>query len=196
VITYQAANIQKGMRLFCNSGCASMGYDLPAAIGAAIARGGKRVICLAGDGSIQMNIQELQTLAQTQLPVKIFVFNNNGYLSIRQTQDAFFKRFAGESPASGVSFPDMVNLAQAYQIQSYRYNTADEFEQNIDSILVQPGPALFDIVLDPTQPFEPRVTSKRLEDGRIVSTALDDMYPFLNDDELMENRLTSQTLQV
>jgi acetolactate synthase I/II/III large subunit len=196
VITYQAAFIQKGMRMFCNSGCASMGYDLPAALGAAIARGGKRVICLAGDGSIQMNVQELQTLSATGLPVKIFVFNNNGYLSIRQTQEAFFKRFAGESPASGVTFPDMLNLAQAYQIRAYRYTEAHELDCGINELLDQPGPALFDIMLDPSQPFEPRVTSKRLENGQIVSTALDDMYPFLSPDELMENRLTGQTLSV
>lgn len=196
VITYQAAFLRKGMRMFCNSGCASMGYDLPAAIGAAIARGGKRVICLAGDGSIQMNIQEMQTLAQYQLPVKIFVFNNNGYLSIRQTQETFFKRFAGESPASGVSFPDMVSLAQAYKISAQRYADANLFDNGIDDHLNQAGPALFDILLDPAQPFEPRVTSKRLEDGRIISTELDDMFPFLSNDELMSNRLTSQTLQV
>jgi acetolactate synthase-1/2/3 large subunit len=187
VVTYQAAFIQKGMRLFCNSGCAAMGYDLPAAIGAAIAKPGRRIICLAGDGSIQLNIQELQTVAQRQLPIKIFVLNNDGYLSIRQTQKAFFNRLAGESPASGVTFPDMVRLADAYNIPATRYDSAQEFQDTIAQFLAQPGPGVFDIMLDPEQGFEPKVSSRRLADGTIASTALEDMAPFLSPEELREN---------
>jgi acetolactate synthase I/II/III large subunit len=188
VVTFQVAFIKKGQRLFSNSGCASMGYDLPAAIGAAIARDGKRVICLAGDGSIQLNIQELQTIAHHQLPIKIFVLNNGGYLSIRQTQKNFFDRFVGESPNSGVSFPDIVKIGQGYGLRSLRIEKAD-FENEIDEILNMPGPVICEIMLDPEQQFEPKLSSKQLPSGKIVSSPLEDMYPFLDKEELLSNLL-------
>ena len=127
VMTFQAARLRAGQRLFSNSGSASMGYDLPAALGAAVALAERgegeaeasarpRVICLAGDGSLQMNVQELQTLATHRLPVKIFVIDNHGYLSIRSSQDNFFEGRIGESPESGVGLPDWVAVAEAYGI--------------------------------------------------------------------------------
>ncbi len=186
IVPYQAAFLKKGQRLFSNSGSASMGYDLPAAIGAAIAREGKRVICLAGDGSMQLNIQELQTIAHHQLPIKIFVLNNGGYLSIRLTQRNFFGNFIGESPHSGTSFPDVVKIAGAYGLPGYRIESAD-FVNTIDEILAQEGPILCDVILDPEQAFEPKTTSKQLPDGRMVSAPLEDMYPFLERQELLEN---------
>ena len=186
IVPYQAAFLKKGQRLFSNSGSASMGYDLPAAIGAAIAREGKRVICLAGDGSMQLNIQELQTIVHNQLPIKIFVLNNGGYLSIRITQKNFFGNFIGESPDSGTSFPDVVKIAGAYGLPAYRINSAD-FVNTIDEILAQEGPVLCDVVIDPEQTFEPKTSSKQLPDGRIVSAPLEDMYPFLERQELLEN---------
>ena len=135
VITNQVAHIKKGQRLWCNSGSASMGYDLPASIGASFAQGtDKRIICIAGDGSIQMNLQELQTIVYHQLPIKIFVLNNNGYLSCRITQTNFFKgNLVGEGPTSGVSFPDMVKLATAYGIPALRIEQAD-FDSQIDEV--------------------------------------------------------------
>lgn len=188
VVTFQVAHIKKGQRLYCNSGDASMGYDLPAAIGAAVARGGKRVICLAGDGSIQMNIQELQTVAHHQLPIKIFVLNNGGYLSIRSTQSNFFGRLVGEGPTSGVSFPDMVKLAQAYGLAATRISERD-FIPAIREVLSRPGPVVCEAMLDPEQQFEPKLSSKSLPDGRIVSPPLEDMYPFLDREELQSNLL-------
>ncbi|MFH0926488.1 MAG: thiamine pyrophosphate-binding protein [bacterium] len=186
VIPFQAAYIQKGQRLFCNSGDASMGYDLPAAVGAAIARQGKRIICLAGDGSIQLNIQELQVIVHHQLPIKIFIMNNGGYLSIRQTQLSFFGCLIGEGPNSGVSFPDMVKIAQAYGIPSWRIDQSD-FLSSIEKALNTAGPVLCEVMLDPEQPFEPKLSSKRLPDGRLVSAPLEDMYPFLEREELLSN---------
>lgn len=168
-----------------------MGHDLPAAIGAAFARGGKRVICLAGDGSIQFNIQELQTLVHYELPVKIFVLNNDGYLSIRTTQSTFFKNMVGESPASGVSFPDVVRVACAYKVPAMRIETSDQFGR-ITQILDSPGPALCEVMLDPVQEFEPRLKSRQLPNGTIVSPALEDMYPFLDPEELRANLLIKQ----
>ncbi len=186
IVPFQAMRLRKGQRLFSNSGSASMGYDLPAAIGAAFARPGKRVICLAGDGSIQMNIQELQTVVHHRLPVKIFVLNNSGYLSMRMTQSGFFRRLTGESAASGASFPDMVKVACAYGIPSIRIDRQSQLEQ-IDRALAADGPALIDVVLDRNQEFEPRSRARQLPDGRIVSPNLEDMYPFLDETELMDN---------
>lgn len=189
VITFQAANVKVGQRIFTNSGCASMGYDLPAAIGAAIAAGRTRqVVCIAGDGSIQMNIQELQTVVHHRLPLKIFVLDNAGYSSIRQTQQAFFQRFVGESPVSGVSFPDMVKLAGAYGIQS-RDIAGENFLEDIRAVLNAPCAQLAVVKLDPKQGFQPKTSSLRMPDGKIVSRPLEDMYPFLDRDEFAGNMI-------
>lgn len=188
VVPFQVGLIKKGQRMFCNSGCASMGYDLPASIGAAIARAGERVICLAGDGSIQLNIQELQTVIHHRLNIKIFVLNNGGYLSIRQTQQNFFGRLVGEGPSSGVSFPDMVKIAGAYGIPSCRIQ-GEGFGVAIENVLNQQGPVLADVMLDPAQAFEPKLSSKQLPDGRMMSSPLEDMYPFLGRDEFYANMI-------
>lgn len=191
IVPYQAARLRCGQRLISNSGSASMGYDLPAAIGAAIARGGKRVICLAGDGSLQFNIQELQTVAHHRLPVKIFVLDNGGYLSIRQTQSNFFGKLVGESPASGISFPDMAKVAAAYGLQAMHIENAAQFSR-IEELLEAPGPGLCQVRLDPAQEFEPRLKSRQLPDGTVVSPNLEDMYPFLSAEELEANLLVSE----
>jgi acetolactate synthase I/II/III large subunit len=192
VVAFQAAKIKKGQRLIANTGDASMGYDLPAAIGAAFARPGKRVICLAGDGSLQLNLQELQTLVQYQLPLKLFVLNNNGYVSIRLSQANMFKRLTGESAQSGVSFPDIVKIAQAYGLPVMRIGY-DQLESGIQSTLQRPGPMICDVLLDPDQPFEPRVSARQLPDGKIVSANLEDMSPFLDEQEFAENMLVPFT---
>ncbi len=188
IVTYQTARLKKGQRLISNSGSASMGHDLPAAVGAAVARGGKRVICLAGDGSIQLNIQELQTIAHHRLPVKLFVLNNQGYLSIRGTQDSFFQRRIGEGPGSGISFPDTLKLADAYGLPSMRIRP-ENCGAAIEEALAIDGPVVCEVMLDPEQRFEPRLASRRLDDGRMVSSPLEDMFPFLDRDELRENLL-------
>jgi acetolactate synthase-1/2/3 large subunit len=191
IVPFQAAHLKRGQRLFSNSGSASMGYDLPAAIGAYFgairARGAqRRVVCLAGDGSLQMNIQELQTVAHHRLPIKIFVLNNRGYLSIRSSQSNFFGRLVGEGPEDGVSFPDYVKVAAAYGIPSSRLEAKD-FPAGVENVLCAPGPHLCDVFLDEQQGFEPRMSSRQLEDGTIVSPSLEDMYPFLDREELARN---------
>jgi acetolactate synthase I/II/III large subunit len=186
IVPFQTMRLRKHQRLISNSGSASMGYDLPAAIGAAFARPGKRVVCIAGDGSVQMNIQELQTAVHHHLPVKIFVLNNSGYLSMRMTQSGFFGRLTGESAASGASLPDMVKVACAYGIPSIRIDRQSQLAQ-IDLALAADGPSLVDVVLDPNQEFEPRSRARQLPDGRIVSPNLEDMYPFLDEAELTDN---------
>jgi acetolactate synthase-1/2/3 large subunit len=188
IVPFQAGGLKANQRLISNSGSASMGHDLPAALGAAVARHGKRVICLAGDGSIQFNVQELQTIVHHRLPVKIFVLDNNGYLSIRQTQSNFFGNLVGESAASGVSFPDMMRLATAYGIPASHIETEQDFSR-IAEILDAPGPALCRVNLDPAQEFEPRLKSRQLPDGTLVSPNLEDMFPFLGAEELASNLL-------
>jgi acetolactate synthase-1/2/3 large subunit len=191
IVSFQVGKIKLGQRLFSNSGSASMGYDLPAAVGAAVAGNGREVICLAGDGSLQMNIQELQTVIHHQLPLKIFVLNNHGYLSIRNSQKGFFGETVGESPDSGVSFPDIVQLAKAYGFPTWRLDSAD-FVSGVCEVLSAQGPVVCEVMLDPTQGFEPRQSSKQLPDGRIVSAPLEDMFPFLDRDELRQNMLISE----
>ena len=165
-----------------------MGYDLPAAVGAAFARPESRVICLAGDGSIMMNVQELQTIAHHRLNVKVLVLNNGGYLSIRSTQQAFFQRMVGEGPASGVSFPDFVSLARSFGLPATRLENPG-FEKELAALLDAPGPLLVDVIIDGEQPFEPKLSSRQLPDGRMVSANLEDMAPFLDRVELRENLL-------
>ena len=188
IISFQAGKLKLGQRLFSNSGSASMGYDLPASIGAAVAGEGRQVICLAGDGSLQLNIQELQTVIHYQLPLKIFVLNNDGYLSIRTSQKGFFGSTVGESPDSGVSFPDTIKLAKAYGFAARKLDSAD-FVTGLREVLSTPGPVVCEVVLDPAQGFEPRQSSRQLPDGRIVSAPLEDMFPFLDRDELAKNML-------
>lgn len=188
VITFQAAIIKKGQRLYHNSGSAPMGYDLPAAIGACIASGGKRIICIAGDGSIQLNLQELQTIVGYGFPIKLFILNNDGYLSIKQTQQNYFNgRFVGCDPGSGVTFPDFGKLAAAYDIPYHDCRTHDEMRQAIRTTLAGDGPQICELFLDLDQGFAPKLASRQLADGRIVSPALEDMFPFLPRDELKQN---------
>lgn len=188
IVSFQVGKIKLGQRLFSNSGSASMGYDLPAAIGAAIAGEGRRVICLAGDGSLQLNIQELQTIVNYQLSIKVFVLNNEGYLSIRTSQKGFFGGSIGEGPTSGVTFPDIIKVAQAYGLPTMRLDTKD-FKNGIRDVLKTPGPIVCEVALDPSQGFEPRQNSRALPDGRIISAPLEDMYPFLERKELKENMI-------
>lgn len=190
VITFQAANLKAGQRLFTNSGSASMGYDLPAAIGATIATG-NRVICLAGDGSLMMNLQELQTLVGYNLPVKVIVLNNNGYHSIKQTQRAYFSdNIFGIDPSNGVSLPDFVKLGNALNITSHRVTTIDQWRSDtIQQLLSNDNPALIEVMLDPEQMFSPKLAAKKLPDGSLLAPSLENMSPFLPDDEMKKNTL-------
>lgn len=190
IVPYQAGKLKKGMRLISNSGSASMGYDLPASIGVAVAKRG-RAICLAGDGSLQMNVQELQTIVTHNLPVKIFVLNNGGYLSIRQTQNGFFQgRLIGTGSTSGITFPDMLKVGKAYGIPSFAIDKLSDME-TIKAELARSGPTIFDVQFDVAQEFEPRLRSRILPDGKIQTPNLEDMYPFLPPEELAENMLVS-----
>ncbi len=188
IVTFQSSVIRSRTRLFSNSGSASMGYDLPAAIGAAVARGAERVICLAGDGSLQMNIQELQTLRHLGVPIKLLVLNNGGYLSIKQTQNAFFGLAVGSGPESGVTFPDFRAVAAAYRLPASRIDQPD-FREQLAAVLAEPGPHICEIMIDGRQGFEPKLSSRKLPDGKMVTASLEDMAPFLDRDELKSNMI-------
>jgi acetolactate synthase I/II/III large subunit len=173
------------------NGSASMGHDLPASIGAyygalALKGNAQRIICLAGDGSIMMNIQELQTIASLSIPVKVFVLDNGGYLSIRSSQTNFFKRCAGESAKNGVNLPDFTQLAAGFGLKAIQI-ASHTCAQTIADFIAAPGPGLAHVILDSTQGFEPRMSSKQQADGSIVSPSLEDMYPFLSQQEMEQN---------
>lgn len=191
--------LKKGQRFISNSAIASMGYDLPAAIGACVAelenseaaQKAQDIILVTGDGSIQMNIQELQTIIHHRLPIKIFLINNGGYHSIRQTQKNFF----GE-PLVGIgvdsydlSFPDMEKLAGAYGYPYCRACHNGELNQAIETALHTEGPVICEIIVSRDQNFEPKSAAKRLSDGTMVSPPLEDLSPFLPDEEMDRNMI-------
>ena len=187
--------IKKGQRFISNSAIASMGYDLPAAIGACVANkrycketGEKEqdIICVTGDGSIQMNLQELQTIIHHQYPIKIFLINNGGYHSIRQTQNNYFgKPLIGIGKDSGdLSFPDMAKLAPAYGFPFIRIDSNDALGEGIEKALSINGPVICEVMVDMDQKFEPKAASKPMPDGSMVSAPLEDLAPFLPEEEL------------
>ena len=191
VVTYQASTLKQHQRMFTNSGCASMGYGFPAAIGACIARKNKRVICIDGDGSFQMNLQELQTVVHNKLNIKIIYINNNGYHSIRQTQTNLFQPpLVGVSADNGVSFPQMEKVANAYAVPYIAVQSLDGIDELI-YFIEKDGPAFCEIIVDTNQNFEPKLSSKVLPDGKIVSPPIDDMFPFLDREEYEANMIIS-----
>lgn len=181
VIPLQIAPLVGGQRLFTNAGSASMGYELPAAIGAAFANPGKRIICLAGDGSIMLNLQELETISRYQLPIKVLVLNNEGYLSIKQSQRGFFKREKGAGLTSGLTFPDFNLIAKANKIPFLKISTVQDHDL-LKSALSEEGPYFIEVKIDPDQAFEPKLGSYQKENGQIESHSLEKMSPLLADD--------------
>ena len=197
ILPFQIGNLEHGQRLFSNSGSASMGHDLPAALGAASAAqvdGNRRVICFAGDGSIQMNIQELQTLKTNDLNLIILIINNSGYLSIWQTHENFFGRVVGATPASGVEFPDFIKVALSYGIEAYTISTVDDLYK-LDELLQHNGPLLIELIVDPSQEFAPRIKSRVDEAGKFITPELDDMHPFLSESDRDTVRAEAQKIR-
>lgn len=180
-VVSQSIKIQQGQRYLASGGLGSMGYAVPAAVGASIASGKRRVICITGDGSLHMNIQELQTIAHEKLPVKIFIFNNHGYASIKTTQHTFFSdRFVGVDTNSGVSLPDTLKIAGLYGIKGIRITHTADVEKGIREALDHPGAVICDVLCSPDQLIIPTVYSIKRDDGSMVSKPLEDMYPFLD----------------
>lgn len=174
---------EQGERIILNCNCGSMGYCLPAGIGAHMASG-KTIVVYTGDGCIQMNIQELATIIHNKLPIKIVVLNNNGYGGVVATQNNFFGgRLSGCTEESGIGIPDFKKIAYAYGFDYYRIENHDEVAKNLDELLSNNRPAICEVLQDFCQGIEPSVSSRKLEDGTIVSTGIDDMAPFLSLEE-------------
>lgn len=187
VVGSQAYVIKKGSRMANNSAVASMGYGLPAAIGTCLGGGNRNTICLEGDGSIMMNLQELQTIISNKLPIKIFLINNNGYHSIRITQNNLFSEHekVGIGPESkDLSFPDYSQLAKAFGYPYFKAHSNTEMKDVVDEVIAMEGHAFCEIFTDSEQVWEPKSSTKRLEDGTLVSPPLEDLAPFLPREEL------------
>ena len=189
VVGSAAYYIKKGQRFIMNCAMSSMGYDLPAAIGACVANDKKPMVCIAGDGSIMMNLQELQTIVTNKLPVKIILINNNGYHQIRLTQTNLFnKNFVGIGPESGdLSFPDFGKVANAFGIPYEKCDDLEKMNEKIKWVNDEKGFCMLEVVCSTTQIFEPKSAVKRLEDGSLYSPPLEDLAPFMERDELKKN---------
>lgn len=190
VVGHQCWNIKNGSRFIINSAIASMGYGLPAAVGLCIAGGRRETVCLEGDGSIMMNLQELQTIVTNKLPIKVFLINNSGYHSIRITQSNLFSEHCkvGIGPESGdLSFPEFSKIAAAFDMPYFCAHSNAEAEKAIEAALAVPGFAFCEIFTDTAQVWEPKSSAKRLPDGSLVSPPLEDLAPFLPREEVLEN---------
>ncbi len=190
VVGHQNWCIKRGTRFIINNAIASMGYGLPASIGLCIAGGRQDTICLEGDGSIMMNLQELQTIVTNNLPIKLFLINNQGYHSIRQTQNNLFKEHTkvGIGPESGdLSFPEYFKIAAAFGFPYYSAHSNEEMKDVVCRALAEPGFVFCEIFTDTLQGWEPKSATKRLPDGRLISPPLEDLAPFLERRELMAN---------
>ena len=189
-VTSQALKIREQQRYVTSGAQADMGFTLPAAIGVSVAKGGSEVVGITGDGSLQMNIQELQTLVHHQLPVKLVVWNNNGYLSIRTTQRKFFSgRELGTDAQSGLSLPDTEKIAAAYGIAFLRVSESRLLDAALDKMMSIQGPVILEVMCPENQEIIPTASSKKLPDGRMVSKPLEDMYPFLDREEFLANMI-------
>lgn len=184
---HQALKLKEGQRLMTSTGLGEMGFGLPAAIGASFATNRGEVLCLNCDGGMMMNLQELQTIAHHQLPIKIVVFNNDGYLMIKHTQKALFQgRYSGTDEKSGVSCPDFSKVAAAFSFPSFQIKTWSDFERTIPAFQELKGPAICEVFMHPEQYFHPKLGLAPQKDGSIISPPLEDLSPFLPRDEIRE----------
>lgn len=189
-VVCQTWNVKGGQKFLTTGGISTMGY-WPSAIGACFAIGGKRTIVVTGDGCLQMNIQELATVKQNRLPIKIFVINNKGYLLIRQTQKTHMEgRLMGESEKTGLWCPDLKKIAKAYEIFYVDINNVGEVDRKIKKALSYPGPVLCDVKSPEWQLVIPRISSSRQPDGSMLTRPYEDLFPFLDPKELKENMIS------
>jgi len=187
---HQVLKFKKGQRLMTSTGLGEMGYGLPAALGASFATNRGEVMCLNCDGGMMMNLQELQTMAHHQLPIKLFIFNNDGYLMIKHTQKALFKgRAAGTDQKSGVSCPDFSALADAFKFKSYQIRTWEDFDKYIPEVQAYNGPVICEVFMHPQQTFVPKLSLAIQKDGSLISPPLEDLSPFIPREELKKNML-------
>jgi len=185
---HQVLRISKGQRLMTSTGLGEMGYGLPAAIGASVANNKGEVLCLNCDGGMMMNLQELQTIVHNKLPIKIIIFNNDGYLMIKHTQNALFNgRKAAVDKNTGVTCPDFSEVAKAFGIPSFKIKTWEDFDKVIPEVQNFKGPLICEVFMHPQQLFVPKLSLAMQEDGTLISPPLEDLSPFISRDELQEN---------
>jgi len=188
VSVFHSFAVKRRQRIFTNINYGSMGWDLPAAVGACVARGRKPIYLITGDGTMQFNIQEMMTIRASGLPVKMFVFNNGGYESIRSTQNNYFQgRLVGSDFSSGIGNPNFQKLASAYGFEYAHIENNAELVAELAGVLALEGPVLCELKLSPTQTRSPKVTSVRKADGTFDTRPLEDMFPFLSREEIWEN---------
>jgi acetolactate synthase-1/2/3 large subunit len=190
-ISLQAFKVKKGQRVFNTPGLGAMGFGLPASIGASLASGKKRTVTIIGDGGLQLNIQDLETIARLNLPIKIFVLNNNGYASIRNTQKSHFKgHLVCCDPSSGLTLPDTSKIASAYAIKYAKILNHKSIKAKVQEVLDTEGPIICEVMVEPDLATAPRIQSEVLADGSIISKPLEDLWPFLDRGEFKANMIT------
>ncbi len=181
---------RSGQRVYHTAGLGSMGFALPASIGVSLAKGRRRTICVDGDGGFQFNIQELETVARLNLPIKFFVLNNDGYASIRASQQAWFgSAFMGGDRTTGLTLPDLSKIAASYGIASYVIENQGDLRADVRKVLAMPGPVIVDVRVIKEEVRGPRLQSMQLPDGRFVSKPLEDLWPYLPRDEFRSNMI-------
>lgn len=186
LLTYK---VKPGQRVLHTASLGAMGFGLPASIGACLAAGRKRTILVDADGGFQLNSQELETIARLNLPVKMFILNNQGYASIRISQQKYFGRLTGADATSGLSLPDMVKLGTAYGIPSRRISNPEGLQDQIRAVIEHPGPVLCDVLIPNDEPRIPSLSTVQTSDGRMVSRPMEDLYPFLDRAEFQTNMI-------
>lgn len=189
-ITYQALKVKAGQKIKNAAGLGSMGFGLPYALGACIANERKRTILVNGDGAFQLNIQELSTIVQHKLPIKIFIWNNGGYASIMGTQRNFFaENYVASNEETKLYLPNITKVAEAYGFKTFALNKSEDIKTVIQAVLNHDGPTLCEVYISPEQVAMPRVKAMKLANGNMVSKPLEDMWPYLPEDEIKENML-------
>jgi len=186
LLTFQA---KEGQRVLHSRGLGAMGFGLPASIGACLGAGRRRTICVDGDGSFQMNAQELETIRRLALPIKVFVINNQGYASIRSSQANYFQHLVAADETSGLSLPDVKRLAEAYGISVASITNQRDLRAQICDVLGTPGPVVCEVLAPLQEERAPRISSSQRPDGSMVSKPLEDLWPFLDRDEFQANMI-------
>ena len=188
-VTMQAFRTKAGQRIFNSEGLGSMGFGIPAAIGGCVASGSKHTVCIDGDGGFVMNVQELETVRRLNLPIKFFVLNNGGYVSIRNTQNKHFELLVASGKTSGVTLPSIEKIAHSYNIEYCKVESHNNVRNNIQNVLESNGPVICEIMMLETHATMPRTSTYKDSDGNFVSAPMEDLYPFLPRDEFKENMI-------
>jgi acetolactate synthase-1/2/3 large subunit len=190
-IFQHALRLKAGQRLLHTTALGSMGNGVPSAIGAYLAGGGRPTVCIEGDGSIQMNAQEFETIRRLNLPIKVFVLSNNGYSSIRTSQTRWFGRLTGADPSSGLTLPDIVKIAKAYGLPTARICDQRNLRAEVRAVLDTPGPMICEVICIPDEARIPSMSSAQRADGSLFSKPIEDLWPFLDRDEFLSNMIVA-----